>query len=515
MYEDKVRTIEEARGAAEDASASSAAASWLDRALVLWLFLFAITSPHSIAASQAAWALGLLTWILRVLVVRPRLQFFRTPVDYPLLAFVILTIITSLTSYAPDISVGKLPAVGLFTIFYITSQGVKSRRVLRLLALALVASCMVNVLFVAGERIIGRGIKIQGLKVESPLAAADIRDGDTLLSVDGRKLREPEELVAALSNSELNGPAVVKIYRFEWIGDVKVARRGLLQGATPAERLGIQSWTRGREWRASGFYGHYVTYADVLQLIGSLAFGLFVALKRKRTRAGALLLIAVAGISFALILTVTRAAWLGFLCSTLLIVLLGASRRAVIILLICALPIALAGLLLLKQKRNVGFFDRQDQSTTWRETVWTEGVHLLLSKPRHLLVGVGMDSIKRYGCDWGLFDNCRQPAGHFHSNFLQFAIERGLPALFIWLTLMAVYARMLWRLVRSEDVGGWIERGVALGALGGLLGFLLIGIVHYNWGDSEVVDLLYFIMGLSVVVERMASVERDSARIKG
>src|SRR5207237_4010635 len=144
----------------------------------------------------------------------------------------------------------------------------------------------------------------------------------------------------------------------------------------------------------------------------------------------------------------------------LLIVIVGASRRALIILLLCAVPVALAGLFILQQKRNVRFFDPQDQSTTWRETVWREGVHLLVSNPRHMVVGVGMDSIKRYGCSWGLFDNCRQPMGHFHSNLLQFAIERGVPALIIWLTLIFTYARMLWRTFRSKDVGGRIELGI-------------------------------------------------------
>jgi hypothetical protein len=63
---------------------------------------------------------------------------------------------------------------------------------------------------------------------------------------------------------------------------------------------------------------------------------------------------------------------------------------------------------------------------------------------------------------------------------------------------------MLWRLVaREHEWCGWTERGLALGALGGLLGFFLIGIVHYNWGDSEVVGILYFIMGLSLSLERM------------
>jgi hypothetical protein len=61
---------------------------------------------------------------------------------------------------------------------------------------------------------------------------------------------------------------------------------------------------------------------------------------------------------------------------------------------------------------------------------------------------------------------------------------------------------MLLKLVRSKGLDE--HRGLALGALGGLAGFFVSGVVHYNWGDSEVVTVFYFIMGLSLVVERLA-----------
>ena len=31
---------------------------------------------------------------------------------------------------------------------------------------------------------------------------------------------------------------------------------------------------------------------------------------------------------------------------------------------------------------------------------------------------------------------------------------------------------------------------------------MISGLVHYNWGDSEVVMIFYLIMGLSLVVNR-------------
>ncbi|MDQ3819329.1 MAG: O-antigen ligase family protein [Acidobacteriota bacterium] len=489
---------------------------WLDGAIIFWLFLFAIFAPHSIALTQMAWGGALLTFGARFLL-RPRPRIKRSPIDYALLGFLALTLVSSFLSYDPGVSIGKLRAVSLFTIIYLVAWNVTSKRVLRLLALALVASCVVNVFYTFGERIVGRGVKVEGIKAESPLRAAvfvnaegeahpgPVKDGDTLLEVDGKPLLRPEELVAALEDrSGGTEPALLKVYSVEWVGVVRVPRGRLLDGATPLERLGVAGWSRGRDWRATGFYGHYVTYAEVLQLIASLALGLFVALREKRSLSGVLLFVAFAGMCGALLLTVTRASWLALLVSAFVIALVGLSRRAVLITAGVALPVVITGLFILQEKRRVGFVDQKDQSVVWRETVWREGLNLLARSPRHLLVGVGMDSIKNHWREWGLFDEGRIPVGHMHNTYLQLALERGVPALLLWVTFIFIYARMLWRLARSERFGGWIERGVVLGALGGLLGFLTSGMFEYNLGDSEVVMVFYFIMGLSLVIERGA-----------
>jgi O-antigen ligase len=282
--------------------------------------------------------------------------------------------------------------------------------------------------------------------------------------------------------------------------ELEVPRGELLPGTNSLAQLGISGWSRGRDWRATGFYNHWVTYSEVLQLIASLALGIFLALKQKKNLTGVLLLVAIAGLIFALGMTVTRASWAGFAVSAAVIMLLTSSRRTILIVAACALPLVLASLVLLQQKRSIRFFDKSDQSTSWRETVWEEGFTLLISKPRHLIVGVGMDSIKGHWREWGLFDNGRQPIGHMHSNLLQIALERGVPALLVWLILLVVYVRMLWRIQRRAGIDDF-ARGVAAGALGGTIGFFTSGLVHYNWGDSEVVTVFYFIMGLCLVVE--------------
>lgn len=492
--------------------------TWLERAILGCLFLIAAFAPHSIAVSQAAWLLGMTFWIAR-LITYPRPPFYRSPVDYALLAFFILSGISGIFSYNPVMSIGKMRAASLFTIVYLVSQNARSLRLVRLLALTLIASCMINVFLTAGQLAIGKGVKVQGVKPESPLAKAvfhtrtvtqptPIVNGDTIWEVDGQPVETPEELAAALAS----GPstAKVKIYRVEWTPELELPRAQLLPGTSALEQLGISGWSRSRDWRATGFYNHWVTYAEVLQLIASLALGIFLALKQKRSLTGVLLVLAVAGLVFALAMTVTRASWIGFAVSVLAMLLLTSSRRTIVVVGACAIPVVLAGVVLLQQRRSIGFFDKSDQSTSWRETVWKEGFQLLVSKPRHLLFGVGIDSIKGHWREWGLFHNGRQPVGHMHSNLLQIGLERGLPALVVWLILIGVYFRMLWRITRQKGIEDF-ARGLAIGALGGALGFFTSGLVHYNWGDSEVVTVFYFIMGLCLVVERTDQRVADSS----
>ena len=100
-----------------------------------------------------------------------------------------------------------------------------------------------------------------------------------------------------------------------------------------------------------------------------------------------------------------------------------------------------------------------------------------------------------------MFDNGNLPMGHLHSTPLQFAFERGVPALIVWLIWMFLYLKMLWRSFRDGSHEP-LERGILLGSLGGTVGFIASGLVHYNWGDSEVVMVFYLLMSLCIAIIR-------------
>src|ERR1051325_11203214 len=162
------------------------AARFADGAIVVFLFVFAAAAPNSIAATQSAW--------LMRMALRPKPKLARTPVDYFILGFFILSGVSSLFSYEPLVSFGKMRAASLFTILYLFAENIPSLRIARLLALTLLAACMVNVFYTAGQRALGRAVKVEGVSDNSPLYKAGIRDGDTLLEVDGKKLTDPQEL---------------------------------------------------------------------------------------------------------------------------------------------------------------------------------------------------------------------------------------------------------------------------------------------------------------------------------
>jgi len=305
--------------------------SWLERATVACLFLYALAAPHSIAGTQTAWLLAMLFWVLR-LCFKPRPALFRTPVDPWLLGFFVLTFLTALTSYNPEVSIGKLRAASLFTVVYVAAQNVRSPRVLRALALTLVVSCALGLVHTFGVYARGRGVKLQSMTADSPLRAVGFIEGDTVFSVDGVDVQSPAEVVERIEKERpaprervLRFPdgkvscrwdertACVRVYRAEAMPDANVARVGLPQGATAEARLGILDWSKGRDERASGFYGQYQTYAEVLQLIASLALGMLLSLRRKLNLKGLLLGVALAGMLAALMLTVTRASWAGLL----------------------------------------------------------------------------------------------------------------------------------------------------------------------------------------------------------
>ena len=516
----------------------------LDRIVFGFIILMFLCEPHSIAATQTAWLLGMTVWIVR-LFVRPRPPFFKTPLNLALLVFFGWTLVTAIFSYAPDISLDRLRGTAVLFIFFYVINNLRTKRAAVTLALTIIFSCLIPVIWTPIERLIGRGVEVGNLSPDSPflkhqpLEGTPIKDGDTIFAVGKKKIRSPEALLAEI---EKNETSEIHYYRPDYDSLVVINRTDLSAGATALEKLGIGNWKHSHNWRSAGTYGHYTTYAEVLQLVGSLIMGVLISslfagssdssfktqfnsLKTNLfTRRSILLFAALALTALALLLTVTRASQLGFLASAFAMMFFAANRKFLLILAAIILPIALVGVYFQQQSRQVGFFDANDDSTKDRLTFYRKGYALWTDNAKNFTLGIGMDSVKRFGKDWNLFDNEGEPIGHFHSTPLQLVVERGLPALLIWLWLLWVYGKILLRGIqnsrfeiqdsgfRIQDVesgilnpeskkpnsADWKVYGIVLGCFGGMIGFFTGGLVHYNLGDSEVAMAFYMLAAVGV-----------------
>ena len=521
-----------------DLTTESTAVLWLERTAFIFLTVMILFAPHSIAVTQSAWLVGMLAWVIR-LFFKPRVKFKFTAIDYALWAFFAWSIVSSIFSYAPDISLDKLRGVSLFLIFYFVYHNLRTIRAARFLAFALIFSAMFAVLWTPLERIIGRGVAIYDFRA-SAFDQIGLQEGDAILQINGKKVNSLEEVRRRIFETQNEPQFKAQIYRDDSYTMVDIPRERIKQAATAEESLGIGRWTRNHNWRAAGFYGHFTTFAEVLQLILALTFGLFIVTISKHRffarneekenvnkflKPQILLGICVAGLAFALLLTVTRASQFAFFVSALIIVLLNGNRKIILTLLAAVLPLAIIGFIVYGQTRKIGF-DLSDASTQYRVMMWRDAAHLWTENAHNFVFGVGMDSIKRYWREWNLFDQGRQPQGHFHSTLVQLVVERGLPALLIWLTILGIYARSLWRGLKvssskfqvpdSESqtaslVGenlkseirnpkSEIEFGIILGCFGGLIGFFTSGLVHYNLGDGEVAMVFYILMGIGIFI---------------
>ena len=124
----------------------------------------------------------------------------------------------------------------------------------------------------------------------------------------------------------------------------------------------------------------------------------------------------------------------------------------------------------------------------------------------HPLLGIGPEQVKYQSDRWIPASALPLPVGyygHLHNLYLQYAAERGLPTLLIFLWLIA---KILWDFARAlrSKLAAPEARFVLHGAIAAILALLAEGFTEYNLGDSEVLTLF-----LAVVAFGYLAVETE------
>jgi len=468
-----------------------------ERIIEVSLILYALLAPNSITA-QVAFLLGLIAWGVQMAATRNFKQ-RRTPVDIALFGFFACCVVSSFLSYSPMTSIKGLRSPAFFFAFYFVLNKVKDLRFARLLGLALIGSCIINVAYSASQIVEGRGLQIDSLKQNSAFAREGLKAGDVILEADGQKVKTADDL-SRIADSQ-RGRLAIKYQRDEAVIDTTVSRRVIVKSeGTGAERLGIVT-SPGRSFRVSGFYSHYETYAEVLQLIAAFAVGLLISQPRKSPTVF-LLGAAVVLITGALIMTSTRAAIIGLALAVAVMAVASARRRILIATAVGILLLIPLAVFVLQHSRGFEVLGLKEGSTAYRLEVWREAMVLIKLHP---MVGIGKGSEGDLKKAFGLYDNGKLPPGHFHSTPVQIATWWGLPALSFYAALMTIFFFSLWKMAKEAKASGrWQVWGMALGGLGVVVAFNVSSLVHFNFGDGEVVMTFWLLTGLVFAVRRLA-----------
>ena len=248
--------------------------------------------------------------------------------------------------------------------------------------------------------------------------------------------------------------------------------------------------------RITGFMGHWMTFSGEQLVIWCAAIPAMMALGRRW-------LLPMGLVGVALVLSFTRSVWLGAIAG-FLTVAIKLPRK---VLIGALLPVVLVGVSasgLIYHRVSLSFQQEKFAPDAGRLALFFSGVQMIRDHP---LFGVGPERIHTEFPHYYRGRDLGQTGfyyGHLEDNVLQIAAERGLLCLaaFFWF-IFELYASLLDMLKTGRDHIRWI----VLSALSALTGFIVSGFFAYNFGDSEILLLLLFIVSAPYGVAAREPVE--------
>jgi putative inorganic carbon (hco3(-)) transporter len=238
--------------------------------------------------------------------------------------------------------------------------------------------------------------------------------------------------------------------------------------------------------RPEGLLTHYMTYSGLLVLvIGAAAARALFSSDRIWP------VIVMPALVAALVLTLTRGAWVGACVGVALLLAMRDFRFVTVLPILAAIFIAVAPSQI--TERASSMFDLKDPTIRDRIAMLRIGARMVEDHP---LTGVGPNMIQRRYAEYRQSD--QSPINpHLHNVPIQIAAERGLPALGVWLWFIVVLIVDLTR--RLKRAG---EAYLPAAALAATVGMLAAGLFEYNFGDSEFLMLFLVLITLPYAAER-------------
>lgn len=158
-----------------------------------------------------------------------------------------------------------------------------------------------------------------------------------------------------------------------------------------------------------------------------------------------------------------------------------------------------------KRSRLRSIFDPYIPSNYVRVSLWKAGLKMFSEHP---VFGVGdIDLAAQYKAHKSYYE--KEIQGHLHNNYFHFlAILGG----FGFLAVMFLIGRIILlkiKIIRTFKDEPFMS-SYAMGALGCFISFLVAGLTEWNFGDHEVITMVWFVLGLDIALFRVYKKQRSS-----
>jgi O-antigen ligase len=263
--------------------------------------------------------------------------------------------------------------------------------------------------------------------------------------------------------------------------------------------------------RITGFESHWMTFSALqLSVLLLLLAHWFFSDRRLPRWAYLSILILSAAILFAW----TRSIWIAAVPSALYLFWFWKPKMMWIVPVVVVIGFALAPPA--TRERLTSLVNPQSEdSNRHRIVTWETGVQMIKAHP---WFGIGPEQIgKQFLSYVPAYIPRPLPVGyygHLHNIYLQYAAERGIPAM---LVMMWLIAEMLWdcaRCLRRLPPGPSQARFVLHGAIAFTIAILVEGLFEFNLGDSEVLMMFVSVLALAyAAIRSVETKERESGTI--
>ena len=248
-----------------------------------------------------------------------------------------------------------------------------------------------------------------------------------------------------------------------------------------------------------GIFQFYMTTSELMMiaLLMVLPFVISPGTPRGVRIAGLLALIP---LGVALYATVTRGAYLAAAAGALFIAVIRNKKMLIPLAAVVILVVFFAPPYVEQRLQSIvdpGHPENASRLALW-ETGWTIFTH-------YPVFGVGDIDLRELYDRYAAVEN-PEHHGHLHNVPLQILVTLGIAG---FAALYALFVRIAveeWRTYHRVK-NDWFRGSVALGALGVFVGFHVMGLTEWSFGDQEIVILFWITVGLSLAAGRVPATE--------